>query len=138
MPERSPLTFVADLTIEVGDERGSTTAHLSSDDDGLVLEVADPATLLRCVPGRGLRRDIPFSVPSAHFANVPLRVTSRGHDLARVHLTPEGRVRLRPALSGVPAFVRIAASVAPFRVADAATIAGLVLVAFLLRRRRAS
>lgn len=80
MPEGSlsPLVFVADLDIEVGDERGWTTARLTTDDHGLVLEVVDPATLLRCVPGRGLRRDLPFSVPLARLADVPVRLTSRG------------------------------------------------------------
>lgn len=83
---RQPLD-VADLDVEVRDERGSTTAHLMTDDYGLVLEVADPATLLRCVPGRGLRRNLPFSLPLARLANVPVRLTTRGHELGRVHLS---------------------------------------------------
>ncbi len=132
----SPLAFVADLDVEVGDERGSTTAHLTTDDYGLVLEVVDPATLLRCVPGRGLRRDLPFSVPLVRLANVPVRLTSRGPELGRVHITPAGRVRLRPTLSGVPALARTAASYGPARlVAAAATFAGLGIVAYLARRR---
>lgn len=137
MPEGSlsPLVFVADLDIEVGDERGWTTARLTTDDHGLVLEVVDPATLLRCVPGRGLRRDLPFSVPLARLADVPVRLTSRGRELGRVHLTPAGRVRLRPTLSGVPTLARTAASYGPARLLAAATFAGLGIVAYLARRR---
>ena len=129
------LAFVADLDLEGGDERGSTTARLSTDDNGLVLEVADPATLLRCVPGRGLRRDLPFALPLDQLANIPVRLTSGGHDLGLAHLTPEGRVRLRPALSGVPVLVRTAASYGPGRLVAAMTVAGLGIVAYLVRRR---
>ncbi len=137
MPEPTPsaLTFVANLDIEVGDKRGSTTAHLTTDDDGLVLEVADPATLLRCISGRGLRRDLPFSVPLARLADVPVRLTSRGHDLGQVHLNPAGRVRFRPTLSGVPTLARTAASYGPGRFVAAVTVTGLGIVAYLARRR---
>ena len=137
MPEEnlSPLAFVADLDVEVGDERGSTTAHLTTDEYGLILEVADPATLLRCVPGRGLRRDLPFSLPLVRFANVPVRLTTRGRELGRVHITPAGRVRLRPTLSGVPTLARTAASYGPARLVAAATLVALGIVVYLARRR---
>ena len=137
MPEEtlSPLAFVADLTVEVSDERGSTTAHLTTDDEGLVLEVADPATLLRCAPGRGLRRDLPFTAPIGRLANVPVRLTSRGHTLGRVHLTATGKVRFTPTLQGFPVLVRTAASYGPGRVVAAVTVAGVGIIAFVIRRR---
>ncbi len=132
------LALVADLAVEVGDERGSTSAHLSTDGHGLVLEVADPATLLRCVPGRELRGNLPFSLPVAEFANIPLRLTSGGIDLGRMHLTSAGRVRLRPTWSGVPVLARTVVTLSPIRPGTAVAVAGLVILAYLLRRPKAS
>ena len=144
-PALSRLAFLADLTIEVGDERGSTIARLSNDGagaanldgaDGLVLDVTDPATLLRCVPGRGLSRDLPVSVPLDRLADIPVRLTSQGRDLGRVHVTSAGQVRMRPTLSGVPTLVRTALSQRTGRLA-AATVgaAAAVTLAYLVRRR---
>jgi hypothetical protein len=133
----SRLALVADLMIEVGDERGSTTARLTNDDDGLVLEVPEPATLLRCVPGRGLTRDLPVSLPLDRLADIPVRLTSRGRDLGRVHLTSTGTVRLRPSLSGVPTVVHTALTYPPTRAAAAVLASGALAAAvYLLRRRR--
>ena len=132
------LTFLADLTVEVGDERGSTVAHLGNgDDDELVLEVPDPATLLRCVPGRGLTRDLPVSLPLDRLLGVPLRLTSRGRDLGRVHVKADGSVRLRPSLSGLPTVARTAVSYGSGR-AGAALLAavGLAAVVYAIKRRR--
>jgi hypothetical protein len=130
------LRLVANLVIEVGDERGSTTARVTSDDAGLVVDVADPAVLLRSVPPRvwpvGLRG--PF--PASQFAGIPARVTSRGRDLARLQLTETGRIRVRPALSGTPALAALVVADRRGRVAAAALVAAsaLGLVAYLLRR----
>jgi hypothetical protein len=107
--------LVADLELEVGDEQGSTAASLTTDATGLVLDVRDPATLLRCVPPRGRRRDLVRSSPLTRFAGVPVRITSRGRDLGRVRLTTAGRVRARASLSGVPTLVRTAVSYASDR-----------------------
>jgi hypothetical protein len=107
--------LVADLVLLVGDERGSTTAYLTSDAGGLVLDVRDPATLLRCVPPRGRRRDLLRSSPLTRFAGIPVRVTSRGRDLGRVRLTTGGRVRARASLSGAPTLVGTAVSYASAR-----------------------
>jgi hypothetical protein len=107
-PARSPLLLVADLTIEVGDERGTTTTRLTSEADGLVLDVPDPSAALRGVPPRGRRRDLVGSPSLARLAGIPVRVTSRGRDLGRVHVTTSGRVRLRPTLAGAPTLVRTA------------------------------
>ncbi len=142
-PVLSPLSFVADLTIEVGDDRGSTTAQLSNDRDGagdgvggLVLDVPDPATLLRCVPGRGLSRDLPVSLPLARLADVPVRLTSQGRDLGLVHVTSAGQVRLRPSMSGVPTLVHTALSQRTGRLAAAVVgAAAVVTLAYLVRRR---
>ncbi|MEP6629187.1 MAG: hypothetical protein ABJA89_01895, partial [Lapillicoccus sp.] len=128
-----------DLVIEVGDDRGSTTARLTSEPSGLVLEVPDPATLLRCVPGRGLSRDLPVSLPAGTFADLPVRLTSGGRDLGRVHLSPTGGIRLRPSWSGVPTVARTALSYGPGRVAAAGVVgvvgAAVALVAYRLHRR---
>ena len=107
--------LVADLVLEVGDERGSTTAYLTTDATGLVLDVRDPATLLRCVPPRSRRRNLVRSSPVTRFAGIPVRVTSRGRDLGRVRVTTGGRVRARPSLSATPTLVRSAASYASAR-----------------------
>ncbi len=132
----SRLAVVADLTIEVGDDRGSTTAHLGSDAHGLVLEVPDPATLLRCVPGRGLSRDLPVTVPGGTFADLPVRLTSRGRDLGRVRLTPGGGVRLCPSLSGIPVLTRTALYTPAARVVTAtALLTALAAAVHRLRRR---
>ncbi|HEY8307533.1 MAG TPA: hypothetical protein VIG79_12735 [Lapillicoccus sp.] len=114
-PARPSLVLVADLVLEVGDDRGSTTAYLTNDDTGLVLDVRDPATLLRCVPPRGPRRDLVRSSPATRFAGIPVRVTSRGRDLGRVRLTTAGKVHARASLSGTPTLVRTAASYASAR-----------------------
>jgi hypothetical protein len=95
------LRVVADLDVEVGDHQGSTTAHLTSGVGGLVLEVGDPAVLLRAVPGRGLSRDLPVQVPRKLLADLPVRLRSHGRDLGRVHLTAGGRLRFRPTPVGM-------------------------------------
>ena len=113
MPDSSPgrpLTVVADLHFEVSDDEGSTTAHLTSEHEGLVLDVDHLSTILRCVPGRGLTRDLPVAVPRHLFAGSQLRLTSRGRDLGWVRLSPRGRIRLRPTGSGVLVAVRTAGS----------------------------
>ena len=95
------LLVVADLHVEVGDHRGSTTAHLRSEGGGLVLDVGDPAVLLRAVPGRGLTRGLPAQVPRELLADLPVQLRSRGRDLGRVRLTAAGRLRVRPTPAGV-------------------------------------
>ncbi len=102
----SRLAFVADLTVEVSDARGSTTAHLGNGENGLVLDAPDLATLLRCLPGRGLRRDLPISVPLEQVAGLRVDVRSQGRAMGRVYVTPSGSARLRPALSAVPALLQ--------------------------------
>lgn len=135
------LAVVADLTIEVGDDLGATTARLTST-DGLVLDVEEPAVLLRCVPGRGLRRDLPISFPLERLADLPVLLTSQGRDVGRVHITSAGRVRFRPFWSGVPVVARVAVTSSAARVgprsllAAAVSVLGLLGVLVLRRRRR--
>ncbi len=107
-PERaaSRLALVADLSLEVGDARGSTTAHLGNGANGLVLDAPDLTTLLRCLPGRGLRRDLPISVPLERFSGVQVDVTSHGRRMGRVDVTSSGSARLRPAVRALPQLVR--------------------------------
>ncbi len=137
---------VADLDLEVGDDRGVTTARLRSD-DGLVLDVADPSVLLRCVPGRGLSRSglsaLPPWVPLEQVADLPVALTSRGRRLGVVRLSPSGAVRFTPALTGIPTIVRTASSYGAGRLGTrvvavvavvAAVVAGSVVIG--LRRRR--
>lgn len=142
------LRVVADLDVEVGDDRGATTARLRSA-DGLVLDVADPAVLLRCVPGGGLSRARSFAlppwVPLEQVANVPVLLTSRGRDIGRLVLSPSGRVTFTPTLAGIPTIVRTAASYGsssgsrPVRARNllsAAGLAALVAIAVRALRRR--
>ncbi len=95
------LLVVADLHVEVSDQRGSTTAHLHSEGGGLVLDVGDPAVLLRAVPGRGLTRGLPAQVPRELLADLPVQLRSRGRDLGQVRLNAAGRLRVRPTPAGV-------------------------------------
>ncbi len=129
MPDsaRPTLELVADLVIEVGDERGSTTTRLTGDESGLVLDVQDPGTLLRGVPRGGWPHDILGASPATQLTGIPLRVTSQGRQLGRVSLSSTGKVRVRPALSGTPVLVRTAVGSRTGRVA--AGTAALVIVA---------
>jgi hypothetical protein len=95
------LVVVADLHVEVSDHRGSTTAHLFSEQGDLVLDVGDPAVLLRAVPGRGRSRDLPVQVPRELLTDLPVHLRSHGRDLGRVSLAASGRLRLRPTPTGV-------------------------------------
>ena len=104
------LLVVADLQVEVGDHRGSTTAHLRSEGGGLVLDVGDPAVLLRAVPGRGLTRGLPAQVPRELLADLPVRLRSRGRDLGQVRLNAAGRLRVRPTPAGVLVAARTGAT----------------------------
>ncbi len=113
---RSPLVLVADLTIEVGDERGTTTTRLTSAADEIVLDVPDPTAALRGVPSRRWRRDLVVASSLTRSAGIPVRVTSGGRDLGRIHLTSSGKVRLRPTLAGAPTLVRTAAAYGSGRV----------------------
>jgi len=105
---RPQLELVADLVIDVGDGRGSTTARLTGDEARLFLDVPDPGTLLRCVPRSGWPDGIPGAPPVTQLAGIPLRVTSRGRQLGSVSLSSSGKVRVRPALSGTSVLVRTA------------------------------
>lgn len=142
MPDRTlpRLAVVADLTIEVGDARGSTTAHLTSTSEngspaGLVLDVPDPVVLLRCVPGRGLRRELPASLPLDDVADLPVLLTSRGRDIARIHLTSAGEFRLQPYWSGVPTVIRTAASYGAGRVGTRGLVVAAAALAGVLGAR---
>lgn len=104
------MQVVADLHIDVGDDRGRTTAHLLSERDGLVLDVDDPAVLLRAVPGRGLARDLPVRPPIGLVADTPVRLRSAGRDLGQVQLSSGGRLRLRPTPIGLVVAGRTALS----------------------------
>lgn len=143
MPEQTStrLAVVADLTIEVGDARGSTTAHLTTAPEqqdglaGLVLDVPDPVVLLRCVPGRSLRRELPVSLPVDQIVDLPVLLTSRGHDIGRIHINSAGHVRLRPYWSGLPTVIRTAGSYGAGRVGTKGLVAAITLVAGLFGAR---
>lgn len=104
------LLVVADLHVEVSDHRGSTTAHLRSEGGGLILDVGDPAVLLRAVPGRGLTRGLPAQVPRGLLADLPVHLHSRGRDLGQVRLNAAGRLRVRPTPAGVLVAARTGAT----------------------------
>ncbi len=134
-----PLTYVADLSVEVSGPHGTARAHLGNDASGLVLDVAAPATLFRSLPGRSLIRDLPVSFPADVFAGSSVRLTSQGHDLGRARLDERGRVRFAPTPVGVVVLGRAAGNVLDrtqrnWLVASVlAIVAGLVAWA---RRRR--
>ena len=130
--------IVADLHLEVGDDRGRTTAALTGDQDGLVLDVDEPAVLLRALPGGGLARDFPFRVPRELLGNVSVRLRSGGRDLGRLRLTATGKLRVRPTLAGLLVAGRTTVSYSPSRrpVVGAMAVAAALAVAATLRRRR--
>lgn len=137
LPASPAVEIVADLHIEVGDDRGRTKAHLSSDSAGLVLDVDEPVVLLRSVPGRGLARDLPLTVPPELISGVSMRVRSRGRDLGRVRLTPSGAIRFRPTVGGLIVAGRTAASYGKGRsVLFGAAAAAVALLVVGTRRRR--
>lgn len=102
------LIYLADLTIEVSDSRGSTRIHLGDDAAGLVVDIADPAVALRCAPGRGVIGDLPVTVPRELFAGTSVRLTSQGRDLGRARLTDRGRMRFAPTPTGAVVLGRAA------------------------------
>lgn len=138
---RGRLVYEADLQLTVSDARGATSAHLVSDESGLVLDVGDAATLLRCVPGRGLTRDLPVRPPIELFAGSRVRLTSQGRDLGRAMVTTRGRLRLVPTPAGVVVLSRAAgSSVGRSTAARAAlvlvTVAGAAAAVVVWARRR--
>lgn len=146
MPDRAPAPrLVAHLSLEVGDELGSTTATLIGDGD-VVLDVMDPVVLLRCLPGQASQPTVPPGFPVELLTGHRLGLSSGGRDLGRITVTRSGRVSFRPTLAGTPTLARTAASVARTRVGSrrlaavggaAGTLAVLVaIVRAVLRGRR--
>lgn len=136
-----PLTYVADLSLEVSGPHGSTRAHLGNDDSGLVLDVASPATLFRSLPGRSLTRDLPISFPRDVFAGTNVRLTSQGHDLGRARLDEQGRVRLVPTPAGALVLGRAAGTALDLSRRNWVVTSVLAIVTGVLlwvRRRRSS
>lgn len=138
---RGRLVYEADLHLTVSDARGATTAHLGSDASGLVLDVGDAATLLRCVPGLGLTRDLPGRPPVELLSGSRVRLTSRGRDLGRASVTTRGRLRFVPTPAGVVVLSRAAGSTVGRPAAARAvlvlvTVAGAVAAVVVWARRR--
>ena len=131
----SPLRVVADLHVEVIDSRGQTTAHLSSEPAGLVLDVGDPVVLLRAIPGRGVRRDLPVQVPRELLVDLPVRLRSRGRDLGEVHVSTTGGVRWSPTPAGVLVAARTALTYGRTPYVVGAVLAAAVLISWVTRRR---
>ena len=76
-------------------------------------------------------------MPAGTFGDLPVRLTSGGRDLGRVHLTKAGGLRLRPSWSGVPTVARTALTYGSGRAAAAGVvIAALAFVAYRQRRPR--
>lgn len=129
---------VADLHIRVGDDRGTTLAHLGNEADGLVLSVDEPAMLLRALPGRRLARDVPIRIPRELMDGVSVRLRSRGRDLGWMQMRAGGRVHVRPTPNGALLAARTVASSRTSRRAlewTAAAVVALVLAARLGSRR---
>lgn len=100
-----------------------------------MLDVPDPVVLLRCVPGRGLRRELPASLPVDQIVDLPVLLTSRGRDIGRVQISSAGRVQLRPYWSGVPTVIRTAGSYGAGRVGTRGLVAAVALLAGLFGAR---
>lgn len=108
-PGSSRLRVVPDLTIEVGDARGSTVARMTGGgaDGEVVLDVDDLVTLVRCLPPTSLLRDLPVNMLRPQRLRVPVRLTSQGRDLGRIRLDARGRARYRASPRGVVTAGRI-------------------------------
>lgn len=139
MPDRglrgSPPRVVADLRVEISDARGQTTAHLSSEPAGLVLDVGDPVVLLRAVPGRGVRRDLPVQVPRKLLVDLPVRFRSRGRDLGEVHVSATGGVRWSPTPAGVLVAARTALTYGRTPYVVEVVLLAAALISWVTRRR---
>ncbi|MDQ2758497.1 MAG: hypothetical protein M3Y71_18400 [Actinomycetota bacterium] len=136
------LQVVADLDLEISDDHGVTSARLTSG-DGLRLEVADAAVLLRCLPGGGLHRlrpaDLPQWLPLEQVADLPVSLTSHGRPIGRLWLSPSGRLRFAPAWTGIPTIARTATSYGAGRLDSRAVLyvaAGVMVVAVALATGR--
>lgn len=134
MPDPTPSpTVVADLRCEVSDHRGSTTAYLHNDERGLVIDVGEPAVLVRTLPRGMVSTDL-----LQHLAGLSFRVRSDGVELATISVTHNGGTRVRPTVAGTAAAVRLLAHERPaWVVATAAVLLGAVaaLGRSLLNRR---
>lgn len=113
-PELRPAattTIRADLTFAVADGQGAARARLTNRGRALVLDVEDPATLVRCLPSRHVRRDLPFAPRLSDFVGVDLVVMSHGRRLGRARISQHSRLRFRPSLAGLVTAIRLAVSV---------------------------
>ena len=132
MPDEkfAPLHLVADLRIDFSGKQGDAQAHLHGASDGLVLDVDNPAVLLSQARGQQL----PLGALRNVIADTPIRVRSRGRELARVRLNDAGKVRLRPTPAGVSTV--LAAELAGWRgrLLIGATV--MTLTAGIVRRLR--
>lgn len=123
------LRIVADLDLQVGDARGTTTARLRTEGDELVLDAEDPARLLRAVPARTVLADLPLRAPAGLFAGQRVQVRSQGANLGRLRVTDRGGVRVRPSAAGL----RVAVRALP-RLPVLAAVAAAALVWWTVRR----
>jgi hypothetical protein len=119
----SPLQLFADLRIEFSSEHGDASAHLHGGSDGLVLDVDNPAVLVNQVRGQ----ELPLRTVRDVISDTPVRVRSAGRDLARLRLTPAGKVRVRPTPVGLLLVPRVALSSSRGRLV--AAVIGLLSVA---------
>lgn len=125
--DNSPaIGFVADLVLEVGVGSRRTRAHLSGGPGDLMLDVDDPAVLLRSLP-KGVRI---YRLPAGGALNLlsdtTVRVRSGGSELGSVRFPRDRRVVVRPAAAGLLVAGRQVLSWRPVRIAGGLLAAALV------------
>jgi hypothetical protein len=125
------LQLVADLHIELSSERGSASAHLYGDGSGLVLDVDNPAALLSQARGQ----QFPLEAVRQLIPETPVSVRSQGRDLARLRLTPAGKLRIRPTPMGLGTVARMAMVSPRGRLAIGSILVALVAAGIAKDRR---
>jgi hypothetical protein len=128
------VQFLADLSLEISDGQGRTTAHVSADGSNLVLDVADPIVLVRAWPGGGLRA-LSRRLPTDALGAASLDISSRGRRLATVTVSARRRVRIRPTWAGLVTTAKPVLSSRAGRLI-AAVLATAAVAASLRRLRR--
>ena len=131
------LDVLADLHLEITDDRGFTHVHLSGGPDELVLDIDDPAVALRAGLGARRVRRVSRIIPDGAFRGVRMLVQSDGRALARVRFTAAGAVRAVPTIAGVRVVGAAGAGSTAVRGGVVAVVVAVGAVVVTARRRRA-
>lgn len=132
------IGIVADLTIEIGGDGRRTRAHLSGGAGTLVLDVDDPAVLLRSLPAGGSWRRLPAAGSTDLLSSTTIRLRSGGSDLGSVRFARGHRPALRPTGSGIGVVTRHLTGLRSVRIVAGLLTLGLVAIRVLGVRRRSA